>query len=1041
MTPINTLQFFKESYNRLNPEQRIAVDALDGPVMIIAGPGTGKTQILATRIANLLHQGVTEAENILCLTYTDAGALAMKKRLAELIGLSSRNVSIHTFHSFCNRVIQENPNVFYSNVDFRIAEKLDECEVLEELLIQLSPKDIHYRPDQNYKPILNRIIQLFNTIKKENWNSDELSSVINKYIIEMKGEERFLYTRKYMNFQKGDLKQKIYDEEVSKYKQTLSAIGLYKEYNKSLRNKKLLDYNDLINSVINEFESNDQLLLNYQEKFQYFLVDEFQDTNGSQLEILSQLISYWDSPNVFVVGDGDQAIFRFQGANVKNLIDFRNKYKPMVINLVENYRSTQAILEAADSFISLNKERLIIEDSGSNTLKANSESENIKPVIKIYKSPIEEVSDVVHQIENLIKIKKVAPYKIAVLFRKNADSEEFSKELIQRNIDFSLSKEINVITYPLIEQILSIIAYLQMEYEQAYQNDFLLYEILHSSFIDIGTKDIGLLSYYIHTSNKSNQSYENGTNLFTLRQACNDEEFLIKSGISNPSQFLDIGKIVNNLLKDKNNLTLQNFIEKILYDFKIIPYIVAHTKNLEALEVIHSFYEFIKQISIRYADINLKILTQMIDRLKSYNLTIPYLKIISSEDTVRLSTVHSAKGLEYSYVFMVKNSASSNRQTPSFKIPPDYSYSESGTDMEDDRRVFYVGMTRAEKQLQISYSNSNMNGKSLEASSVVKEMESINSCIVQKAEIDQELIIQTVKNQLSYIAKKYELINENLIDKFLENFILSSTSMESYLRCPIDFYYERILSVPIARNVYMGFGSAIHRTLEEYLKRKPDTQFIDIQLISELFRKYMNQVKSNFTNLEYASYIQQGLEYLPKFIEQYSKEWKNLADSEFELNLKNKFYKSIPIAGKIDRLDPKENGFEIIDYKTGKASTQGAKEKVKVPSEKHPHGGEYWRQMVFYSLLCDSDTSLANKVTEGSLYYVIPNIEGEFFKYNFHITAQDKEIVGTLIELVYFKIQNKEFTEGCGKETCKWCNHLNFDFNKQNNITEETLEY
>ncbi|MEP7195059.1 MAG: ATP-dependent DNA helicase [Saprospiraceae bacterium] len=1038
--PISSTQF-RNAYEKLNVQQKEAVDRIEGPVMVVAGPGTGKTQILATRIANILYQSVADAENILCLTYTEAGAFAMRKRLNELVGTTGNNVSIHTFHSFCNRVIQENSNIFKYKYEYRIAEILDQCELLEKILAHLPSDDIHYKPDQEYKPILKRILNLFDSIKKENWNTKELSDSIHRHMESLSSDPRFIYKNSGTKYKKGDLKKKDYNEELDRFKKTLSAISLYDQYNDLLKANNLFDYNDLINSVIVQFKNNDDLLAYYQEKFQYILVDEFQDTNGSQIEILSLLISYWEKPNVFVVGDGDQAIYRFQGANVKNLIDFKNKYDPIIISLDENYRSSQAILNLAEEFISSNNERLKEKAiNGINALISKRDHVDSKPILKIYNSVIEEVSDVTFQIEQLIQIDKIEAKNIAVLFRKNSDSDEFAKELSLRNIPFTLSKELNVLNHPLIKYIISILQYIHQEYKMPFSSDNILYDILHAPFVDIGTKDIGLLAFSMRTNFKIENTGPEEKFKQSLRNALSNEEILKNSGVQNVSEFLEFGKITESLISDVNNYTLQVFIEKILYDFQIIPFILNIDKNIELLEIVNSFYEYVKSVSVKYPDITIDTLMELFERLKTYEISIPYINIVGDENAVKLSTIHSSKGLEYTCVFVVKNIKTSNRNGNSFKLPPEFSYIDNSSDTEEERRLYYVALTRAEKKLQISYSKNDAQAKVKEGNLLINEVEQSKNIQLNEREITTDYLKSSIINQLSFVNKKYELIDDERINRFLETFVLSVTSLEKYLKCPVAFYYEKILRVPGSRSVYMGFGNAVHKTLEDYVHKFSNFNSINSDVLNALFEKSMNIYRSHFTSAEFSAYTELGKKSIPEFLKTNSSEWLQVKKIIPELNFGTRYHLGVPISGKLDRLDELDSTIKIIDYKTGKPNSAAVKSRLRKPTVKDAIGGEYWRQMIFYSILCDTDIKYAGKIHSGTFYFVVPDNNGTFHHEKVEVCLEDKIVVGNQIKETYAKILNKEFTMGCNKPDCRWCNFLSHDVISSDIETEEDSE-
>src|SRR4030095_12888162 len=309
---------FHEEYSRLNEKQKIAVDTIEGPVMVIAGPGTGKTQILASRIGKILLETDAIPQNILCLTYTDAGVVAMRKRLLSFIGPDAYKVHIYTFHAFCNEVIQDNLNLFEKTALDPISE-LERVALMREL-IDAFPKNHllkRYRGDVYYE--INNLQQLFSAMKREGWTPGYINERIDEYITSLTTRDDFIYKRKFKEFNAGDLKKDKIEEEKERKEKLRAAVNEFDHFQQMMRKRNRYDFDDMINWVIKAFEENKNLLATYQEKFLYILVDEYQDTSGTQNRIVQLLINFWEKPNVFVVGDDDQSIYRFQGANVENM--------------------------------------------------------------------------------------------------------------------------------------------------------------------------------------------------------------------------------------------------------------------------------------------------------------------------------------------------------------------------------------------------------------------------------------------------------------------------------------------------------------------------------------------------------------------------------------------------------------------------------------------------------------------------------------------------------------------------------------------------
>ncbi|MDI9338489.1 MAG: UvrD-helicase domain-containing protein, partial [Alphaproteobacteria bacterium] len=357
-------EHFKNILNSLNPSQKKAVESIEGPVMVIAGPGTGKTQVLAARIANILLETDTNPENILCLTFTDSAATNMRQRLQKFIGLAAFKVNIYTFHALCNDIIQQNLALFPKNN----LEPLSELENLDIMKILIDNFDINHPlkriKDEHYF-YQNALKQLFSNIKKEGFDINYLIEHIDNYIQKLPENSDFQYKRAFKTFKKGDLKQEQYNQECERLEKLKAAILELPKYNALLLQNNRYDFDDMINWINNLFEHQPHIKNYYQEKFQYILVDEYQDTSLNQNKLVSYLSDFWDKPNLFVVGDDDQSIYRFQGANIQNLLEFKDKYitdlDTELVVLTDNYRSTPNIVNIAKQCIAFNTHRLSAE--------------------------------------------------------------------------------------------------------------------------------------------------------------------------------------------------------------------------------------------------------------------------------------------------------------------------------------------------------------------------------------------------------------------------------------------------------------------------------------------------------------------------------------------------------------------------------------------------------------------------------------------------------------------------------------------------------
>ncbi|HHJ50327.1 MAG TPA: ATP-dependent helicase, partial [Phaeodactylibacter sp.] len=482
------LKGFRQMLNGLNDAQRQAVDQIEGPVLVLAGPGTGKTHMLTARIGQILLQTDTNPENILCLTFTDAAALTMRKRLLKLIGPVAHRIHIHTFHAFAYGILRDYPQ-YFDFKDWQLITELERIEIIHQLLDEL-PADNHLKKQYADPYTLTGLLgKLFINIKEEDWNTDYLLQQTRAYTDSLLQRPEFYYKRKSGKYKKGDLKVELYEKELGRMQLFSEAVKQYDSYTSKLRQHSLIEYADMILLVLNAFKKHPDLLLLQQEKYLYFLVDEYQDTNSAQNQLLLQLINYWDVPNVLIVGDDDQSIYEFQGARLKNLIDFYKRYQNhlSVSVLTHNYRSTPAILRAAGKLIEHNSIRLIKkapELSLDKTLLAAREDLPDKEIpVQVLSFPTElhEETWLTQQLKTL-KEQKFPLEHCALIYARHRQSERLQSLLAKAGIPFQTRKQSNALDHPLIRIWRKLLDWLQAETKHPHKGEHLLYNILQAPF-------------------------------------------------------------------------------------------------------------------------------------------------------------------------------------------------------------------------------------------------------------------------------------------------------------------------------------------------------------------------------------------------------------------------------------------------------------------------------------------------------------------------------------------------------------------------------
>ena len=319
-----TIKEFDKAYKALNTEQRLAVDTIEGPVMLVAGPGTGKTQTLALRIANIISKTDTPASSILALTYTESGARAMKARLTSMIGGEAYYANISTFHAFCQGVIKDNPDIFTINPASEPLSDLEKLKLIRSL-IDNSNLNVLRPPGARYH-YASAVLSAIANLKREGIDPEEFDELLME-------EEAYL---------KSDDASELKKTEITKRGRNLAKNRelnlLFRSYQSTLKVQGSFDFEDMISTVVDAFKQNEDLLFSCQEKYLYILVDEYQDTNSAQNELMLLLAKYWGTEaNVFVTGDPDQSIMRFQGASIENQLSFIKAYPNATVITLKLY--------------------------------------------------------------------------------------------------------------------------------------------------------------------------------------------------------------------------------------------------------------------------------------------------------------------------------------------------------------------------------------------------------------------------------------------------------------------------------------------------------------------------------------------------------------------------------------------------------------------------------------------------------------------------------------------------------------------------------
>jgi len=1021
---------FKDTLDALNPAQRTAVNQIEGPLLVVAGPGTGKTHLLAARIGQILKQTDAQAYNILCLTYTEAGTIAMRQRLLEFIGPIAYRVNIYTFHAFCNDIIQRYPD-YFGNRDLIPISELETVDLLMKMIDRLDASNPIKRKKGKIYYEVKRMKDLFRRMKEESWTVKHLENCIDAYLEDLPLREEYIYKRgnAKKGIKTGDIKQHLVDKELEKMTVLRAAVQLFPVFKTMMAGANRYDYNDMILWVLDAFKNDEDFLRIQQEKYHYFLVDEFQDTNGAQSEILEHLIDYWEEPNVFAVGDDDQSIYEFQGARMKNIMDFYHKFEKsiQVIVMEENYRSTQHILDSACILINNNRERLINQISG---LKKELTAQNTglaalpnKPNIKQYYNTKHEEGAIVDAIVQL-QAEAVPLNEIAVVYRNHKQAEEIINLIEKKGISYNVVKRINILDLPMITKLIKLIEYIAKEGKNPYRGEHLLFEMMHFSSFKIASNDAAKV--FAHCG----RDWQLKT-----RDFINKPQNLATLNLQAPERISQFSENINSWIELVPNITFQELFGRIINQGGFLQEILNSPDKTWQMQVLITFFDFIKEESMKNPRLSISSFIEMLEKMHTNELELGVNKTIYEENGVNFLTAHSSKGLEFRHVFIIGATSNVWNKKKSggynaYSLPDTLTFSNEENALESSRRLFYVAMTRAKEHLQISFSQQDNKGKANEKTLFLAEiLENEDLKIAEEHLSTEKLTALTFEGLEEQKTAEAPLLDTNYINSLLEKYTLSVTHLNKYLRCPVAFYYENIIRVPAAKNDAMAFGSAIHFALKRLFDKMLESETGAFPDKDEFIKDYLQEMRRNrasFSDQEFERRKELGEEVLPDYYDQYMGSWNKIVITEYDI--KNIEMDGIPLNGKLDKIEFDKHNVNVVDYKTGKVSA--AKKKLQEPNEKEPLGGEYWRQVVFYKILMDELRPKRWTMMSGEIDFIEKDdrTKKDFVKVKIPVTREGILLLKAQIKDTWQKIMNHEFSKGCEEDDCKWCSFVKNQF-------------
>ena len=1021
---------FQQILAQLNERQREAVEQTEGPMLVLAGPGTGKTHLLAARIGQILQLPDQHAYNILCLTYTDAGVHAMRQRLLSFIGPEAHRVHINTYHSFCNGVIQENLFQFGKR-DLEAISSLEKIELLQDLIDRL-PSD-HVLRGQSYNPYyyLDHLDHLFHVMKTEFWTTDYVLRQVDAYMESLSERPEFTYRRKYKQYEAGDLKPSAVEKAEEQMAKLRAGAELFGEYKRMMRQRGRYDYDDMLLWVLELFEQSENIRRRYQEQYQYILVDEYQDTNGAQNQLLNLLTEFWTQPNIFIVGDDDQAVYEFQGARVRSMLDFKEQYADelRLIVLDRNYRSSQVLLDSATGLIDRNRIRIVTQDgdlqkqliAGNDTVATLDQ----EPELRIFDNRVQEVAYLVQDITKRIA-EGTPPQEIAILYNKHKQAEPLIRLLEQQGIAYTTRRRLNILHEPLIRRIRVMMQYFRGEYERPHSREELLFRMLYFDFIGILPADIAALATYLTRRIRDRKSP------IPWREAVQSPDILIKAGIptGRHTPWQHLAAFVDQMLAEYANLSLVRWLERLINKSGMLRRVLRHPDKSAQLQMLTTFFQFVKREADKQPRLQLGDLLDILTNMDANRLPLPLQQVTHAAEGVQLITAHSAKGLEFDVVYLLDcTRVWDGKQRGSrgeFVYPDTLTFSGEEDLEEAQRRLFYVAMTRARHSLYLSYSRTDEQGKPTDPTRYIDELLDADALAVTTPQPDTalldtaQLLLLTTDD-----APEALLPDKDTLDLLLQDFKMSATSLNTYLDCPLSFYFQHVLRVPSTSSEAANYGTAMHEALYDFFSMmldNPGEIFPAVDYLVGQFEREMRYRQPYFGAREYERRLEKGRRALRALYRERIDSWHQNVD--LERNYRNIEVEGVPLTGKVDKVEYLDHALSrIVDYKTGRLK----REQTARPGKRQEHGGAYWRQLVFYKLLHDNHRGNVRVARSGRIAYLDPDASGEFPVVDVAFKAGDTQFMTSLITATYERILAHDFATGCGKPKCKWCNFVQHD--------------
>jgi len=1083
---------FTEAYKQLNKQQRQAVDTIDGPVLVVAGPGTGKTQLLSMRAANIVRRTDAQPNNILCLTFTESAAAAMRKRLISLMGAEGNNVAIHTFHSFGADIINRHREHFYNGAQFSPADELTSFELLEDIFESL-PHDsplaktmngeyTSLRDAQNAISHLKRAGLLPEELLKILEHNEAFCDAIEPHLTMIfadrfakKDFPRFTKIAEVMaefspepltvdgfrplvSLCQIEFTKALEDAEETGKTNTLTAwrgrwlekngrgdfvfkdrkrtkklralAGIYEKYRKSLEEQELFDFDDMVSTVAHTLETVDDLRYNLQEQFLYIMVDEFQDTNGAQLRLLATLTDNpvnEGRPNVLAVGDDDQAIYSFQGAELSNVLDFKNRYRDTeVIPLLDNYRSTAPILQRSRDVIVLAAERLETTIEGLNKeLSAHKKAPATTTELHEFANTESEYNWIADHIRTQIAAGTPAT-EIAVLARNHKYLVELVPYLHAAGIAINYERRSNVLESPHVKELITLAHVVVHLADQRFDlAESHLPELLSYEFWGLKTSEVWNLSLNAYKQRRMwLELMLDGEG--KLHQIA---EFIILAAHLSQREPLDtmldvlVGSFERQMPDDEAGDALPQSPDGPPEDF-VSPY-RAFYFNQERLEqnpteylTLLSNLRAIRRALQSWITDGTPSLRTLLDFTELHDRTnTPVMdtsQTLEAANAITLMTAHKAKGLEFETVIILSAQdeiwgRKARHPHSSIGFPHNLPIEPAGSTYDDALRLFYVAMTRAKQHLHITAHANAGNKESLGAEFLTNSQ----LAIVAHPEEGDKTIEQLMPGWEQRHIHLPKVTQQTLLRPVLDTYALSATHVNNFIDItrggPQAFLLQNLLRFPQAMTGSQVFGKAVHAVLQRAHTHLVATG--ERRPVEDILHDFELQLQQGrLGEREFTFLLEKGSDVLQNYLSARYHEFNDRQKAERNFAGQGAVLGEVRLTGAIDlmEIDEKTKKIVVVDYKTGKgvSSWQGKTDYEKIKLHK------YKQQLMFYKLLVEHSRDYRGFTVErGVLDFVEADGDNSLHRLTAPFDAEELLRFSNLLRAIWRRIQTLDLPD------------------------------